>query len=201
MKLRTEFTKDPIYQVALKIDGALDTVAVIKDEGVAEKLAQAYNLHDELLVVLKELLEYQSIKNLRQYDNFPIFGKIDAVLAKIKPTCPECTNPFPLPAGLDRCRECEIQDYTGQNKLLTIGVTMSEEKKDFDYEPSPEDLKEMAFTQFSNDLDSFAKTVVKDVEYFAKYENDIYKLRDKLSDVWSIIRSYQKIVAITEKKA
>lgn len=57
MKLRTEFTKDPIYQVAIKIDGALDTVAIVKEVSDAEKLVLAYNLHDELLNALKAILD------------------------------------------------------------------------------------------------------------------------------------------------
>lgn len=120
MKLKTQFTKDPIYQVALKIDGALDTVAVVKDEGVAEKLAVAYNNYNELYKLAENLAfadKYQPTDIYKDHDFLiELFKKLQlgaiTTLAKIRPTCPECTSPFPLPAGLDRCRECEIQDYT-----------------------------------------------------------------------------------------
>lgn len=78
---------------------------------------------------------------------------------------------------------------------------MSEEKKDFDYEPTPEDLKEAVFAQFTNELNTFVKTVAEDPKGYVQYEDQIYKLMNKLNDAWSITRSYQKIIAITEKKA
>lgn len=36
----------------------------------------------ELLEALEELISYQSVNQLRQYDNFPVFAKVDAALAK-----------------------------------------------------------------------------------------------------------------------
>ncbi len=52
MKLTTQFTKDPIYQVAIKKVGTTETVAVVKEPLDAEKLVQAYNGADDLRIAL-----------------------------------------------------------------------------------------------------------------------------------------------------
>lgn len=33
-------------------------------------------------------------------------------------TCPECTSPLELPQGMDRCAQCEAQDYQERHTNL-----------------------------------------------------------------------------------
>lgn len=60
----------------------LVNVQKISLNDVGLKRQKAEKICADLMTALKELISYQAVKQLRQFDNFPVFEKVDAAIAK-----------------------------------------------------------------------------------------------------------------------
>lgn len=77
---------------------------------------------------------------------------------------------------------------------------MSEPKINTEYEPTTEDLKEAFIISLENEIADLRENAIKDLDFFSKYEDRIYKIREDLSSVWSLIYAYKKAMSLFKEK-